>query len=423
MVSVFLQAQEADYYQNMMSVMGNPFAEAIKIGEMVVNGLKIGRILSQPAISSTSQAIQGESGGVANRKKKEETAMATSSVRKPCSPRPYFLERTPQHYYLHQDVAYAMPVPQTSQNLASPAYRAGTRCAYHSGVEEHDTNDYWTLKRAVKNLIKQKRIALKDEDVPNITNNPLPAHNNGPVIGMICEDREFDPALKAIIAIADVEKKRKVVAKQDKGEKKSKLTPQNTEKKVEAETGAAPSKDVVLYVPRGNKKEQMSLSPLRRFELNKGSKMYVPKGTYVVQGPVISLRLNEPVVIGRTSQRPMTDPTAFPWNYNKVVLTYRGKEILREVKENNPAEKYLNLEEVNNATKKRFLLKKPVSAEEAEEFFQKMKMADYEIIDKLRKSPTQWVLFSEGYYIGTVGLQREPLCDAVGIIPQEGADG
>ncbi|XP_070020454.1 uncharacterized protein [Nicotiana sylvestris] len=52
-------------------------------------------------------------------------------------------------------------------------------------------------------------------------------------------------------------------------------------------------------------------------------------------------------------------------------------------------EKYLNLEEVNKTTKKHFPLKKPVSAEEAEEFFRKMKAADYEIIDQLRKSPTQ----------------------------------
>ncbi|XP_075092442.1 uncharacterized protein LOC142172674 [Nicotiana tabacum] len=72
MVSVFLQAQEADYYQNMMSMMGKPFAEAIKIGEMVENGLKIRRILSQSAIRATSQAIQCGSGGVANRKSRKK---------------------------------------------------------------------------------------------------------------------------------------------------------------------------------------------------------------------------------------------------------------------------------------------------------------------------------------------------------------
>ncbi|XP_075108944.1 uncharacterized protein LOC142180773 [Nicotiana tabacum] len=285
-------------------------------------------------------------------------------------------------------------VPQTRQNPASPAYRAGTRCAYHSEAEGHDTDDYWTLKRAVENLIEKKRIVLKDEDIPNVTNNPLLAYNNGSVIGMICKDREFDQALKAIIAIADVEKKRKAVAKQDKGEKKSKPTPQNTKKKVEAETRAAPSKDAVLYVPQGHKKEHMSLSPARRFELNKGAKMYVPKGTYVVRGLITPPRLNEPVVISCIPQRPMTDPTVILWNYNKVVVIYKGKEISGEVKENNPTEKYLNLEEVNNATKKHFPPKKPVSAEEAEMFFQKMKMADYKIIDQLRKSPAQFSLLS-----------------------------
>ncbi|XP_070008545.1 uncharacterized protein [Nicotiana sylvestris] len=254
------------------------------------------------------------------------------------------------------------PVPQTRQNPASPTYRAGTRYAYHSGAEGHDTDDCWTLKRDMENLIEQKRIALKDEDVPNVTNNPLSAHNNGPVIRMIYEYREFDPALKAIIAIANVENKLKVVAKQDKGEKKSKPTPQKTEKRVETEIGAALSKDVVIYIPRGHKKEKASLSPSRRFKLNKGSKIYVPKGTYMVRGPVISPRLNELVVIGRAPQRPMTNPSAVPWNYNKAVVTYRGKEISGEVKENNPVEKYLNLEEVNKATKKHFPLKKPVSA-------------------------------------------------------------
>nr|XP_009767284.1 PREDICTED: uncharacterized protein LOC104218485 [Nicotiana sylvestris] len=360
MVSVFLQAQEADYYQNIMSAMGKPFAEAIKIGEMVENGLKIGRILSQSAIRATSKAIQDGSGGVANRKKKEEAAMTTSSVRKPRPLRPYFSERTPQYYYPHQDVAYAMPVPQTRQNPASPAYRAGTRCAYHSGVEGNDTDDCWTLKRAVENLIEKKRIVLKDEDVPN----PMWKRSQG------------------------------LSQNKTKGRKRVKPTPQNTEKKEETETGVAPSKDVVLYVPRGPKKEQMSLSSPRRFELNKGSKMYMPKGTYVVQGPIIPPRLNEPMVIGHAPQRPMTDPTVVPWNYNKAVVTYRGKKISGEVKENNSVEKYLNLEEVNNATKKRFPPKKPVSAEKAKEFFRKMKMADYEIIDQLRKSPAQVFLLS-----------------------------
>ncbi|XP_019244417.1 PREDICTED: uncharacterized protein LOC109224284 [Nicotiana attenuata] len=401
MVSVFLQSQEADYFQK-TSTMGKPFAEAIKIGEMVENGLKTGRILSQSAIRATSQAIQSGSGAAANRKKKEEVAMMASNLKNPRQPRGYFgsSSRTPQHYYPHQDAAYAMtPHPYAvmnaqPQNPESPSYRPGTRCAYHSGAEGHDTEDCWTLKRAVENLIEQKRVVLRDEETPNVTNNPLPAHNNGPVIGMICEDREFDPALKAIIAIADVEKKPKAAAKPAKDEKKSNSTPQRIEKTVEAKTGAVPPKDVVLYVPKAPRKEQFVLSPPKRFELNKGPKMYVPKGTYVARGPVISPRLTEPVVISRAPQKPMKDPTVVPWNYNKAVVTYKGKEIMGEVNETNPSGKYLNLEELNKTKQKRFPLKKPVSAEEAEEFFRKMKTSEYDVIDQLRKSPSQVSLLS-----------------------------
>ncbi|XP_019238266.1 PREDICTED: uncharacterized protein LOC109218358 [Nicotiana attenuata] len=39
----------------MMSARGRPFAEAIKIGEMVENGLKTGRIVSQAALKATTQ--------------------------------------------------------------------------------------------------------------------------------------------------------------------------------------------------------------------------------------------------------------------------------------------------------------------------------------------------------------------------------
>ncbi|XP_070007809.1 uncharacterized protein [Nicotiana sylvestris] len=408
MVTVFLQAQEADYFQNMMSAMGKSFAEAIKIGEMVENGLKMGRILSQSAIRATSQAIQGGSGGIAKGKKREETFMAALGTRRNYTPRSLFSERTPQHYYPHQDLAYTpqpysvmntqpyvrpkqqanrnqappprnqppyrnhynpqLPqnnlrpqepprrqtftpiVPQTRQNPASPAYRAGVRCAYHSGVEGHDTNDCWTLKRAVENLIEQGKIVLRDEEVPNVTNNPLPAHNNGPLIGMICEDKEFDHALKAIIVIVDAERKPKAAPKQEKGEKKTNTVKAELEKKAETKTETmVPSKNEVLYIPRGRSEKP------QRFEMKRGIPMYVSKGDYVQQ----------------------------------TLVTYKGKEIKGELPENTSAGKYSNIQEVNNAARKRFPPKKPVSAEEAEAFFQKMNMPDYEVVVQLRKYPEQ----------------------------------
>ncbi|XP_016449287.2 uncharacterized protein LOC107774305 [Nicotiana tabacum] len=342
----------------MISAMGKPFAEATKIGEMVENGLKTGRIISQSALRSTSQATQNGSGGLANRKKREEGAMMTSE---------------------------------------SPSYRPGTRCAYHSGAEGHDTEDCWTLKRAVENLIEQKRVVLRDKEVPNVINNPLPAHNNGTVIGMICDGKEFYPALKVIIAIADSEARPKAAVKQARNEKKINLTPQVAE----TNNGEALAKDAILYVPRAPRKEKLMLNTPKRFEQRKVMlnvpKLYVPKGTYVARGPVISPRLNEPVVISRAPQSPMRDPTAVPWNYSKTVVTYKGKEIMGEVNEMNQPRKYHNPEEqtmLKLSKDKRFPPKKPVSAEKVEDFFRKMKTSEYAIIDQLSKTPSQVSLLS-----------------------------
>ncbi|XP_070026028.1 uncharacterized protein [Nicotiana sylvestris] len=251
-------------------------------------------------------------------------------------------------------------------------------------VEGHDTNDYWTLKRAVENLIEQEKIVLRDEEVPNVTNNPLPAHNNGLLIGMICEDKEFDPALKAIIAIVNAEKKLKAAPKQEKGEKKTNTVKVELEKKAETKTETmVPSKNEVLYVPRGRSEKP------QRFEMKRGMPMYVSKGAYVVRGTIRPPRLNEPAVIGRVPQKPMTDPSTIPWNYHQTLVTYKGKEITRELPENTSAGKYSDIQEVNNVTRKRFPPKKPVSAEEAEAFFQKMNIPDYAVVDQLRKYPEQ----------------------------------
>nr|XP_016457951.1 PREDICTED: uncharacterized protein LOC107781725 [Nicotiana tabacum] len=451
--------------------MGKPFAEAIKIGEMVENGLKTGRILSQSAIRATSQAIQGRSGGMDKGKKKEETVMAASRGRRYPDHKPVFSERTPQHYYPHNDMAYApspfavmnaqpfgrpqpqanrnpppfqrnqppyqnqynprptqnnfrprepsrrpnftpigepystlfpkliqmdllQPIPQNSQNPEYPAYQRGVHCAYHSGAEGHSTDNCWTLKKAVENLIEQGKMVLRDEEAPNVTNKPLPAHNNGPVIGMICKDKEFDPALKAIIAIADTERKPKATPKQEKGGEKTKTVKIELEKKVEAKAEMAPPKNEVLYILRGRQEKLLIVGIPKKFEVKKGTPTYVPKGAYVVRGTIKLPRLNEPVVIGRVPQNPITDPSAVPWNYQQTLVTYKGKEITGELPGNTFAKKYSDVQEVNNATQKRFPSKKPVSAEEAEAFFQKMKMPDYEVVDQLRKYPEQVSMLS-----------------------------
>ncbi|XP_070030033.1 uncharacterized protein [Nicotiana sylvestris] len=281
------------------------------------------------------------------------------------------------------------PVPQTRHNPASPAYKAGVRCTYHSGAEGHDTNDCWALIRVVENLIEQRKIVVRDEEVPNVTNNPLPTHNNGPLIGKICEDKEFDPALKDIIAIIDTRKKPQTAPKLEKGEKRTSAVKVDLEEKVETKTVTmVPTRNEVLYIPLGRTEKP------QQFEVKRAKPMYVPKGAYVVRGTIQPPRLNEPVVIGRVPQKPMTDLSTVPWNYRITLVTYKGREVIGELPENTFVGRYSNTQELNNATRKCFPPKKPVSVEEAEVFFQNMKMPDYEELDQLRKCPEQVSMLS-----------------------------
>ena len=80
-IDVFLQVQEPDHFHYLLGAMGKPFVEAIKIGEMVENAIKSGKIVSQAAIRATTHAIQSGSGNFTNWKKKEEGSMAASGSR------------------------------------------------------------------------------------------------------------------------------------------------------------------------------------------------------------------------------------------------------------------------------------------------------------------------------------------------------
>ncbi|XP_075088140.1 putative mitochondrial protein AtMg00860 [Nicotiana tabacum] len=46
------------------------------------------------------------------------------------------------------------------------------------------------------------------------------------------------------------------------------------------------------------------------------------------------------MVISRAPQSPMKDPTAVAWNYNRILVTFKGKEVMGEVKEMNQSGKY-----------------------------------------------------------------------------------
>ncbi|XP_075083378.1 uncharacterized protein LOC142167121 [Nicotiana tabacum] len=119
MIDYFIQAQDPDYLHYMLAVIGKPFAEAIKIGEIVENSMKSGKIVSQAALKATTQAIQSGSSSFENWKKKEEGSMMASGfggVQRGIDPSyvqfQQGLSNPPQHYYPPQGPRYLVPLQQ-----------------------------------------------------------------------------------------------------------------------------------------------------------------------------------------------------------------------------------------------------------------------------------------------------------------------
>ncbi|XP_059311487.1 uncharacterized protein LOC132063073 [Lycium ferocissimum] len=275
MVDYFLQAQDPTYFSYLITAMGRPFNEVVKMGEMVEEGIKSGRILSYSALKATTQAIQNSSGNFRIKKEKDDIAMVAQGPRQGPRGSSYqytqnYSQAPPQRYYPVQDPQYFADPPQyvvyntqsydrpstyrqwraphqnprhppqnfqapynprprqeyggeqrprdnftpigesyaslfeklkhlnmigtIPQNYADPrakGFNPTARCAYHSDAPGHSTEDCRTLKREVEKMIQAKMIVIQDSDTPNITENPLPAHNDTHFVGMICDDKEY----------------------------------------------------------------------------------------------------------------------------------------------------------------------------------------------------------------------------------------
>nr|XP_009626117.1 uncharacterized protein LOC104116871 [Nicotiana tomentosiformis] len=297
MIDYFLQAQNPDYLHYMLATIGKPFAEAIKIGEIVENDMKSGKIASQATLKATTQAIQSGSGSFGNRKKKEERSMTASGfegVQRGIVPSyEYVREQDPKKDFTIGDMYTSIyqklmqlkliePIMPRYANPNSKGFDSNARCEYHSNTQGHSTKNCWTLKKAIENLIEAKAIVVSNnEDTPNITNNPLPAHDNTHFIGMIYDDRDYKQSGKTDMDVRTIGQEPKVIVNPPQ------LAPLIV-KGASSSLNLAGSETMILYVPGSTKKVEVQLG---------GPKLYIPRGIQKIV-PNNSLRnIIEPVVI------------------------------------------------------------------------------------------------------------------------------
>ncbi|XP_070032743.1 uncharacterized protein [Nicotiana tomentosiformis] len=110
----------------------------------------------------------------------------------------WFIDQDISHWHVWDDMAQLKhmgmigPIAPHHIHPDTHGFQSNARCEYHSGAPGHNTDDYWTLNKAIERLIAEKLIVVtNDENPPNVTNNPLPAHNDVHFEGIIGRDHEY----------------------------------------------------------------------------------------------------------------------------------------------------------------------------------------------------------------------------------------
>ncbi|XP_015072542.1 uncharacterized protein LOC107016648 [Solanum pennellii] len=245
-VEVFVRVQEPEYYDRIILLIRAKFAEIVKVGETIEDGLKSGKISRVSASPGYSRLM---------RKKREEVAIQSGYD----PSRPKFEKRPLRNFtalaesrtklFERLSVAgYIHPVGPKPVDVNSKFYKPEQRCAYHSNSVGHDTEDCINLKHMIQDLIDQEVFSLQPA-APNVNTNPLPNHGGGN-INMIetdedeCETKRITPVaqedLERAVASLTVREKREFVI----------LTPTKVVALVPSKTLAKPSLSSKLPWPK-----------------------------------------------------------------------------------------------------------------------------------------------------------------------------
>ncbi|XP_027150326.1 uncharacterized protein LOC113750564 [Coffea eugenioides] len=227
-------------------------------------------------------------------------------------------------------------VPPPTYPYGMPAwYNPQAVCAYHSGAPGHATLDCKALKHKVQDMVESGEIVIRKREPqgPNVNQNPLPEH-----VGVIMDDAEYEEQIKKLA--------------------------------IEAEVFGVTDRPFVIELPfeEDNKPFVLDLTPAENEAL-------------------------EPVVIEFPKQEPVLSLQQVPWNYDEPSV---------QIGENSTAKKEVSVVTRSGKTVNPFETTTPIQAnssepplkptiteKEAVDFLKRFQRSEYNIVEKLSKSPAQ----------------------------------
>ncbi|XP_071912181.1 uncharacterized protein [Coffea arabica] len=230
-------------------------------------------------------------------------------------------------------------VPPPTYPYGMPAwYNPQAVCTYHSGAPGHSTLDCKALKYKIQDMVESGEIIVRRRETqgPNVNRNPLPDHVN--TIRVIMDNTEYMEQVKVLAR--------------------------------EAEVFGVTDQPFVIELPfkEDNKPFVLDLTPAENEAL-------------------------KPVVIEFPKQEPVLSLQQVPWNYDEPSI---------QIGENSTAKKEVSVVTRSGKTVNPFETTTPIQAnssephikptiteKEAVDFLKRLQRSEYNIVEKLSKSPAQ----------------------------------
>ncbi|XP_058759660.1 uncharacterized protein LOC131632969 [Vicia villosa] len=188
------------FYSYLLGSSSTGFTDLILTGERVESGIRSGKIQVSASSGVTKKPYSGrtEANVVHNQKgrNKNDSSQSVRAVlistptprpnqqqgyqRRQDAPRRNFtkinmsLNQAWQHLLKAKILA---PISPPNINTSSPRYDPNARCAYHSDCVGHDTNNCWTLKHKIQDMIDAGEIEFDPPETPNVITDPMPKHD------------------------------------------------------------------------------------------------------------------------------------------------------------------------------------------------------------------------------------------------------
>lgn len=400
-VSLFVEACSGIYFDKFTGNASKNFHDLLLQGEQIEDALKSGRL--KDAYAKTAESASGSNRKFVAKKAEGEVSMILPINNSPL-PTPWpqntfqptnqmgnmFQRQTDRRNRAFTPLAISQteafqrmvaagkitPIPaRPPPNPLPRNFNQNAKCAYHSGQPGHSTDDCFSLRHKIQDMIDDKSISISpapSNSLPNVDMNPLPNHNG---INMIYDEASSIKPYELIGLPGTVVVYGKEISSQ-KG---------NGEYVIAMAGEVQPSHDPVPFtLPIITEFSQMSINPT-------STPFSLPAYTSPTSPGYSADHFSLPI-LGKINQPPITNTHQVPWIYSATPLSSPElTEPVDEIGGMTRSGRCYTPEELERQRKgkgKAVEEKEPLFTEkDATEFFRVLKKSEYNIVEQLKKTP------------------------------------